>query len=118
MATAKAGLRSGEAPVAAGHVRAAVASHGDGRCCVLVIAAFCGCEGRSGRPPLCRRCPGTIADRLLVDSGGGGGDRLLAGVSARELPTFANFLISVEAEMDKVSWATWGYLKRATAVVS
>ncbi|WP_437192825.1 preprotein translocase subunit SecE [Planctomicrobium sp. SH527] len=32
-------------------------------------------------------------------------------------PPFANFLISVEAEMDKVSWATWDYLKRATAVV-
>lgn len=32
-------------------------------------------------------------------------------------PTFANFLISVEAEMDKVSWADFNYLKRATAVV-
>lgn len=32
-------------------------------------------------------------------------------------PTFANFLVSVEAEMDKVSWAGWDYLKRATAVV-
>jgi preprotein translocase subunit SecE len=32
-------------------------------------------------------------------------------------PPFANFLISVEAEMDKVSWADWPYLKRATAVV-
>ncbi|WP_437228960.1 preprotein translocase subunit SecE [Planctomicrobium sp. SH661] len=32
-------------------------------------------------------------------------------------PPFANFLISVEAEMDKVSWASMEYLKRATAVV-
>jgi preprotein translocase subunit SecE len=32
-------------------------------------------------------------------------------------PPFANFLISVEAEMDKVSWADVNYLKRATAVV-
>jgi preprotein translocase subunit SecE len=32
-------------------------------------------------------------------------------------PPFANFLISVEAEMDKVSWADVDYLKRATAVV-
>lgn len=32
-------------------------------------------------------------------------------------PPFANFLISVEAELDKVSWADWGYLKRATVVV-
>jgi len=32
-------------------------------------------------------------------------------------PRFTNFLISVEAEMDKVSWADQQYLKRATAVV-
>lgn len=32
-------------------------------------------------------------------------------------PPFANFLVSVEAEMDKVSWADWDYLKRAAAVV-
>ena len=33
------------------------------------------------------------------------------------LPRFANFLISVEAEMDKVSWADQSYLVRATGVV-
>src|SRR5262245_16118759 len=32
-------------------------------------------------------------------------------------PPFANFLVSVEAEMDKVSWADLDYLKRAAAVV-
>jgi len=32
-------------------------------------------------------------------------------------PVFANFLVSVEAELDKVTWADWTYLKRATAVV-
>ncbi len=32
-------------------------------------------------------------------------------------PTFANFLIQVESEMDKVTWATWDYLKRSTAIV-
>lgn len=32
-------------------------------------------------------------------------------------PRFADFLVSVEAEMDKVSWADFEYLKRATAVV-
>lgn len=32
-------------------------------------------------------------------------------------PPFANFLISVEAEMDRVSWASMDYLKRATVVV-
>jgi preprotein translocase subunit SecE len=32
-------------------------------------------------------------------------------------PRFADFLISVEAEMDKVSWPDWPYLVRATGVV-
>ena len=32
-------------------------------------------------------------------------------------PPFANFLIAVEGELDKVSWADWDYLKRATIVV-
>ena len=32
-------------------------------------------------------------------------------------PRFANFLIDVETEMQKVSWASWDYLKRATIVV-
>jgi preprotein translocase subunit SecE len=32
-------------------------------------------------------------------------------------PRFANFLISVEAEMDKVSWADQQFLIRATGVV-
>ncbi len=31
-------------------------------------------------------------------------------------PRFADFLISVEAEMDKVSWPDWPYLIRATGV--
>lgn len=30
---------------------------------------------------------------------------------------FTDFLIDVEHEMEKVSWASWQYLKRATAVV-
>lgn len=32
-------------------------------------------------------------------------------------PRFANFLIAVEGEMDKVSWSNQEYLKRATGVV-
>lgn len=32
-------------------------------------------------------------------------------------PRFTNFLIDVEHEMEKVSWASWDYLYRATAVV-
>ena len=32
-------------------------------------------------------------------------------------PRFANFLIAVEGEMDKVSWSDQDYLKRATGVV-
>ena len=32
-------------------------------------------------------------------------------------PRFASFLIDVETEMQKVSWASWDYLVRATIVV-
>tara|TARA_B100000029_G_scaffold460153_1_gene490880 strand:+ start:803 stop:1267 length:465 start_codon:yes stop_codon:yes gene_type:complete len=32
-------------------------------------------------------------------------------------PRFADFLISVEAEMDKVTWSDWGELKKSTGVV-
>lgn len=32
-------------------------------------------------------------------------------------PRFADFLVSVQAEMDKVSWPSWAELSRATAVV-
>jgi len=32
-------------------------------------------------------------------------------------PRFADFLISVEAEVGKVTWATWDQLWRSTAVV-
>lgn len=32
-------------------------------------------------------------------------------------PPFANFLIAVEGELDKVSWSDWDYLVRATIVV-
>ena len=32
-------------------------------------------------------------------------------------PRFADFLIAVQGEMDKVNWATWEYLIRATGVV-
>lgn len=36
---------------------------------------------------------------------------------AVNFPRFADFLISVEAEMDKVSWASWPELYRSTIVV-
>ncbi len=32
-------------------------------------------------------------------------------------PKFADFLIAVQGELDKVNWATWEYLIRATGVV-
>lgn len=32
-------------------------------------------------------------------------------------PRFADFLIAVQGELDKVNWATWEYLIRATGVV-
>jgi preprotein translocase subunit SecE len=34
-----------------------------------------------------------------------------------QLPSFADFLISVEAEMNKVSWPSWSQLVRASIVV-
>lgn len=33
------------------------------------------------------------------------------------IPAVADFLIAVQAEMDKVTWPSWQYLTRATAVV-
>ena len=46
---------------------------------------------------------------------------LLAGLwisfRAVQLPSFADFLISVEAEMNKVSWPTWTELVRSSIVV-
>ncbi len=32
-------------------------------------------------------------------------------------PRFADFLVAVQGELDKVNWATWDYLFRATGVV-
>ncbi len=32
-------------------------------------------------------------------------------------PRFADFLVAVQGELDKVNWATWEYLFRATGVV-
>ena len=32
-------------------------------------------------------------------------------------PPFADFLVQVQGELDKVNWATWEYLIRATGVV-
>ena len=32
-------------------------------------------------------------------------------------PKFADFLVAVQGELDKVNWATWEYLVRATGVV-
>lgn len=32
-------------------------------------------------------------------------------------PRFADFLVAVQGELDKVNWATWEYLIRATGVV-
>ena len=79
-----------------------------------------GCEGRFSRrpPPGWGVFPETIADLICWSI-----PAVVAVIGCWlafrlvNWPTFANFLISVEAEMDKVSWATWGYLKRATGVV-
>ncbi|WP_425615118.1 preprotein translocase subunit SecE [Anatilimnocola sp. NA78] len=42
---------------------------------------------------------------------------LWAGYRLVNYPTFADFLIAVEAEMNKVSWPTWRELSRSTVVV-
>jgi preprotein translocase subunit SecE len=42
---------------------------------------------------------------------------LWASFRAVQLPSFADFLISVEAEMNKVSWPTWTELIRSSMVV-
>jgi preprotein translocase subunit SecE len=46
---------------------------------------------------------------------------LLAGLwvsfRAVQMPSFADFLIAVEGEMNKVSWPSWGELIRASIVV-
>ncbi len=42
---------------------------------------------------------------------------LWASFRAVQLPSFADFLISVEAEMNKVSWPTWTELLRSSMVV-
>ena len=48
----------------------------------------------------------------LVLAGG-----LWASFRVVQMPSFADFLISVEAEMNKVSWPTWTELIRASIVV-
>ena len=53
-----------------------------------------------------RRCPALLLLAGLVDLLPGG-----------ELPGFADFLIAVEAEMNKVSWPSRGELFRASIVV-
>jgi preprotein translocase subunit SecE len=40
-----------------------------------------------------------------------------ASFRAVHMPSFADFLISVEGEMNKVSWPSWGELFRASLVV-
>jgi preprotein translocase subunit SecE len=49
---------------------------------------------------------------LAVLAGG-----LWASFRVVQLPSFADFLISVEAEMNKVSWPTWTELIRSSIVV-
>ena len=53
----------------------------------------------------------------FVRAGHPGGGRRVAGLSAGQHAGFADFLIAVEAEMNKVSWPTRAELFRSSMVV-
>ena len=62
--------------------------------------------GTSSPPLLCYGLPGTLA---VVG--------LWAAYRSVNWPAFADFLIAVEAEINKVSWPSWGEMWRWTIVV-
>jgi len=76
---------------------------------IISLAAWCLNDYYTGRG-------GTVVGRYVVPmvllAGG-----LWASFRMVQLPSFADFLISVEAEMNKVAWPTWHELFRASMVV-
>jgi preprotein translocase subunit SecE len=67
-----------------------------------------------------------LSEEYLLDSGNSvrlGVPALLFALGAWAVyrlvhwPKFADFLVQVQGELDKVNWATWEYLFRATGVV-
>ncbi len=71
-----------------------------------LLLSYRGSSGESCPAWLCYGLPGVLA---LVG--------LWAAYRAVNLPAFADFLIAVEAEINKVSWPSWGEMWRSTMVV-
>jgi len=76
---------------------------------IVALAAWCLNDYYTGKGST---AVGRYAVPLAVLVGG-----LWASFRFVQLPSFADFLISVEAEMNKVSWPTWTELIRSSMVV-
>ena len=74
---------------------------------IVALGAWCLSEYYSGRGPTARYAVPIAALAVGV----------WASFRVVQLPSFADFLISVEAEMNKVSWPARGELFRASIVV-
>ena len=77
---------------------------------IVALAAWCLSDYYAGR--LDSTNFSKYAVPLVVLLGG-----LWASFRVVQMPSFADFLISVEAEMNKVSWPSWNELIRASMVV-
>jgi preprotein translocase subunit SecE len=76
---------------------------------IVALAAWCLNDYYTGKGAT---SIGRIVMPLVVLVGG-----LWASFRVVQMPSFADFLISVEAEMNKVSWPTWAELFRSSMVV-
>jgi len=76
---------------------------------IVALAAWCLNDYYTGKGAT---MVGRIAVPLIALLGG-----LWASFRVVQLPSFADFLISVEAEMNKVSWPSWAELVRSSIVV-
>jgi preprotein translocase subunit SecE len=74
---------------------------------IVLLAAWCLTEYYTASGPVGRY----VAPLAVLTIG------LWASFRLVQMPSFADFLISVEAEMNKVSWPSWNELFRASMVV-
>jgi preprotein translocase subunit SecE len=74
---------------------------------IVALGAWCLSEYYVGRGPTARYA---VPFAVLVVG-------LWSSFRVVQTPSFADFLISVEAEMNKVSWPAWNELGRASIVV-
>jgi preprotein translocase subunit SecE len=77
---------------------------------IVVLAAWCLSDYYKGRVGSTYVSYGIVPAVVLVLG-------LWASFRVVQMPSFADFLISVEAEMNKVSWPTWTELFRSSMVV-